>query len=129
MNDGEGKSCATCRSWKMDLRLNKPAVCRSPVVCVDWNQWAPRGVPEKTPVPAPEYGHYFKDVSHLMQLDIYRVLDLFGVTDPCIGHAIKKLLVAGGRGAKDVAMDVKEAADSLERWAVMQEENRRSENE
>ncbi len=72
-----------------------------------------------------EHSHYFKDVSHLDFVDVYRVLVLFGVTDPCIQHAIKKLLVAGGRGAgKDISTDIKESIDSLLRWQRMQDEVR-----
>lgn len=70
-----------------------------------------------------KHSHYFKNVSHLQQVDVYRVLDLFGVTDPCIQHAAKKLLAAGVRGAKDVNRDIQEAIDSLERWKAMQIEN------
>lgn len=66
-----------------------------------------------------KHSHYFKDVSKLETVDVYRVLKLFEVTDPCIAHAVKKLLVAGGRGAKSVEKDVAEAIDSLERWQVM----------
>lgn len=72
----------------------------------------------------PAHVHYYKDVSHLRTIDVYRVLVLFGVTDPCLAHAIKKLLVAGGRGAgKDKAKDVAEARDSLSRWQEMHEED------
>ncbi len=70
------------------------------------------------------HNHYFKDVSHLRTVDIYRVLTLFGVTDPCVGHAVKKLLVAGGRGAgKNIEQDVREAVDSCNRYLQMQAEN------
>ena len=63
-----------------------------------------------------KHSHYFKDVSTLLTIDVYRVLKLFNVTDPCLQHAIKKLLVAGGRGAgKDITQDLKEACDSIER--------------
>ena len=44
---------------------------------------------------------------------------MFEVTDPCLQHAIKKLLVAGGRGAKDEYKDVQEAIDTLSRWQDM----------
>ena len=71
-----------------------------------------------------KHSHYFKHVAHLKTLDVYRVLDLFEVTDPCIQHAVKKLLVAGGRGLKNLDKDVQEAIDSLQRWQVMQEENK-----
>lgn len=71
-----------------------------------------------------KHNHYFKDVRHLDTLDVYRVLSLFNVTDPCIQHAVKKLLVAGGRGAgKDISRDIKEAIDSLQRWQEMRQED------
>ena len=71
-----------------------------------------------------KHSHYFKDVSHLSSIDVYRVLSLFSVSDPCIQHAVKKLLVAGGRGAgKDIDKDIKEAVDSLVRWQEMQKED------
>lgn len=72
------------------------------------------------------YSHYFKDVSALQTVDVYRVLVLFGVTDPCLQHALKKLLVAGGRGSKDAARDVREAVVSLERWLEMRAEDEAS---
>ena len=64
--------------------------------------------------------HYYKDVSHLNTIDVYRVLKLFNVTDPCIQHAVKKLLVAGGRGAgKSIERDLREARDSINRALQM----------
>ena len=72
----------------------------------------------------PEHNHYFKDVQHLKTIDVYRVIELFEVSDPCIQHAIKKLLVAGGRGAgKSLDKDVKEAIDSLKRYQEMRQED------
>jgi hypothetical protein len=70
------------------------------------------------------HAHYKKDVSHLEWIDVYRVLGLFRVTDPCLQHAVKKLLVAGGRGAgKSMDQDVQEAIDTLSRWKDMREED------
>ena len=74
--------------------------------------------------PARPHSHYFKDVSKLKTIDVYRVLKLFNVTDPCLQHAIKKLLVAGGRGAgKDPRQDIQEAIDSLHRALGMMNED------
>lgn len=71
-----------------------------------------------------KHSHYYKNVRHLNDIDAYRVLERFGVTDPAIQHAVKKLLVAGGRGAgKDQLQDVQEAIDSLTRFQEMQSEN------
>lgn len=69
------------------------------------------------------YSHYFKDVSRLEVVDVYRVLELFRVVDPCIQHAVKKLLVAGGRGTKDLERDISEAIATLERWKEMRKED------
>jgi len=69
------------------------------------------------------YGHYRKDVRHLAMVDPYRICRLFKVTDPCIAHAVKKLLAAGARGAKSVDQDVAEAIVTLQRWQDMQAED------
>lgn len=70
-----------------------------------------------------EHNHYFKDVSHLETIDVYRVIDLFEVTNPCHQHAIKKILCCGQRGAKDAAKDTQEAIDSLKRALEMMRED------
>lgn len=70
-----------------------------------------------------QYPHYYKDVRHLAILDVYRVLDLFGVTDPCLQHAAKKCLCAGVRGAKDMLKDAQEARDTLNRKLAMADED------
>lgn len=64
------------------------------------------------------YAHYYKKVPNLY-IDVYRVLDAFEVSDPCVQHAIKKLLAAGKRGSKDAVKDINEAIVSLERWKDM----------
>ena len=69
------------------------------------------------------HDHYFKDVTHLKTIDVYRVLDLFGVSNPCIQHAVKKLLCSGQRGVKDTRQDVQEAITSLVRCLEMQTED------
>lgn len=75
--------------------------------------------------PTNKHGHYYKDVSKLQVIDVYRVLELFDVSNPCIQHAVKKLLVAGGRGAgKDITKDISEAIDSLRRWEQMVTEDK-----
>lgn len=73
--------------------------------------------------PSNKHAHYFKDVSNLISIDVYRVLELFEVTDQALGHAIKKLLVAGGRGAgKSIEKDIEEAIVSLQRCLQMKRE-------
>ena len=71
-----------------------------------------------------KHSHYYKNVKHFDTIDVYRVLQLFQVTDAAIAHAVKKLLVAGGRGAgKDMNKDIQEAVDSLQRFLEMQKED------
>lgn len=72
-----------------------------------------------------KHPHYFKPIpACATHIDVYRVLDLFQVADPCLQHAVKKLLVAGGRGAgKDQARDIQEAIDTLQRWQAMRAED------
>lgn len=73
------------------------------------------------------HSHYYKDVEFLKSIDVYRVLDLFGIANPGLQHAVKKLLVCGGRGAgKDFDKDVQEAIDSLNRCLEMRAEDERA---
>jgi hypothetical protein len=70
-----------------------------------------------------KHSHYYKEVKHLDYIDVYRVCDLFNVTDPCLQHALKKLLVAGGRGHKNIDRDVQDVIDSCLRWQEMRKED------
>ena len=74
-----------------------------------------------------KHSHYHKNVAHLESIDVYRVLELFGVTNPCLQHAVKKLLCAGVRGVKDQGKDIQEAIDSLQRALEMSNEDKRQE--
>lgn len=76
-----------------------------------------------------KHNHYFKPVAGLTHIDVYRVLQLFNVADPCLQHAVKKLLVAGGRGGgKDISRDIQETIDALRRWQEMRGEERPKES-
>ena len=66
---------------------------------------------------------YIVDISKYNKLDIYRILKLYEVSDPCLQHAIKKLLCAGKRGQKTFLQDVNEAMQSLQRFLEMQGED------
>lgn len=71
------------------------------------------------------HSHYRKDVRHLETLDVYRVIDLFGPMHPAQEHALKKIMCAGIRGAKDADKDIQEAIDSLVRWQEMRSEDQK----
>ena len=66
---------------------------------------------------------YIVDISKYNKLDIYRILKLYEVNDPCLQHAIKKLLCAGKRGVKNQTQDINEAILSLKRFLEMQGED------
>ena len=69
-----------------------------------------------------KHEHYFKNVSQLDKIDVYAVLRLFEVTDPCIQHAVKKLLCTGKRGHKDFQKDIQDSIDSLVRCQELHNE-------
>lgn len=62
-----------------------------------------------------QHNHYFKDVSNLNEIDVYMVLKLFNVTDPCLQHIAKKALCAGQRGHKDFKKDLQDILDTAKR--------------
>ena len=51
----------------------------------------------------------------VFRADVYSVLEAFDVTCQARGHAIKKLLMPGQRGAKSEVQDLKEALASVSR--------------
>ena len=72
-----------------------------------------------------KHSHYFKDVRNLDEVDVYRVCDIFAIDDSsgATQHAIKKLLLPGQRGGKDMRKDIAEAIDTLKRRLEMLEED------
>ena len=48
-------------------------------------------------------------------VDVYRVINAFGVSDPATQHAIKKLLCLGLRGHKDYLTDLNDSIESLQK--------------
>ncbi|MBX7019383.1 hypothetical protein EX238_14055 [Providencia rettgeri] len=47
-----------------------------------------------------------------VETDVYRVLDAFKVTDPCLQHLVKKALAPGDRGHKDLLQDYQDIIHS-----------------
>lgn len=58
-------------------------------------------------------------------MDVYDVLVAFNVTNPALQHAIKKMLMPGKRGHKDVVDDLSEASISIDRaiWIELDKQN------
>lgn len=71
------------------------------------------------------HNHYFRDVSNLQSLDVYRLLELFDVTCPVAQHVVKKALAAGQRGHKSMHKDWQDIADSAARKLEMLREDER----
>lgn len=64
---------------------------------------------------------YHKEVKGV-EIDVYDVLVVFGVSDPAVAHAIKKLLAGGRRGYKDYQQDLEEAKVSIDRAIELHQE-------
>ena len=72
---------------------------------------------------AVKHAHYKKDVKHLDYIDVYRIIDLYELHDPCFQHALKKILVPGARGHKDLTKDINDIIDTMQRKLEMIAEN------
>ena len=70
-----------------------------------------------------KHSHYKKDVKHLDCIDVYRIIDLYELNDPCFQHALKKILVPGARGHKDLTKDINDIIDTMQRKLEMLAEN------
>lgn len=120
------KVLGNCKIVAIVSNVNLPNDLHPMAAKIDWSLASSSDTQFTPPPPPPEprfHSHYFKDVRNLNEIDVYRVLKLFDVTDPCIQHAVKKLLVAGGRGAKNFVRDIREARDSLGRCLDMHNED------
>jgi hypothetical protein len=53
-------------------------------------------------------------------IDVYDILCAYGVSNPAVAHAIKKLLMPGQRGHKNATTDIKEAISALNRALELQ---------
>jgi len=68
--------------------------------------------------------HYFIDVSGYDRVDVYRLIELIGITCPVAQHVFKKAFATGKRGHKDLRRDWQDIADSAARRLEMIEEDR-----
>lgn len=91
--------------WELEMGENLPEVFKG----ASFNKPKPELEAKQ------KYPHYYIDVMDYDFIDVYRLFRAFGTTDHEVEHGIKKLLVAGKRGAKDAVQDLKEARASLDR--------------
>lgn len=67
--------------------------------------------------------HYFIDVSAYDRVDVYRLIELAGITCPVAQHVFKKAFATGRRGHKDLRRDWQDIADSAARRLQMMDED------
>lgn len=70
-----------------------------------------------------KHSHYYKDVSQLKYIDVYRVIQLYDIHDPCLQHALKKILCAGDRGHKSLREDIQNIIDTMNRKLEIMDED------
>lgn len=70
-----------------------------------------------------KHSHYFRDITGYKKLDVYRLLALFNVTDPCAQHIAKKAIACGERGHKDLRRDLQDIIDTAQRRLEMLDED------
>lgn len=73
------------------------------------------------------HDHYFIDVSKYDRVDIYRLIDLLGITCPVAQHVFKKAAATGKRGHKSLERDWADIADSAARRLQMMAEDAKPE--
>ncbi len=94
----------------------------------DKDEWAARYTrshPSLRGTPTPSrYQFEFKGV----QFDVYRLLEILGITHHAQAHALKKVIRAG-RSVKPLVQDIDEAIASLQRWREMAVEDAKGKDE
>lgn len=73
-----------------------------------------------TPVETVHFGNPAGGTPPLFKVDVYAVIEAFGVTCPATAHAVKKLLCAGLRGAKSRLVDLEESRVAIDRAIEME---------
>lgn len=71
--------------------------------------------------------HYFHQIPPgITEADIYRLIDIIGITCPVAQHVFKKSAAVGQRGHKDLRRDWQDILDSAKRKLEMLDEDDRS---
>lgn len=85
-------------------------------------------VTDQQPEPIDKGEKYQREIASGVFVDIYDVLEAWGVSCPARQHAIKKLLAAGQRGHKSEIKDLQEAQHSAHRAIMFQIEREKKAN-
>ena len=101
--------CEKCQQKEIDKKM--------------FRHFQPKREEDKKPFYIKEKTNKYKRKVPTLEIDVYDILKAFGVTNPAVQHAIKKLLCAGDRGYKDKVQDLKEALASISRAIELENEN------
>lgn len=71
---------------------------------------------------ARKHNHYFRPCPY-DSIDVYRIIEIFEITDPAAQHILKKCIATGKRGHKDERRDWEDIVDSAQRKIEMLEED------
>lgn len=69
-----------------------------------------------------KHNHYFRDCPY-NKIDVYRIIEIFEITDPVAQHILKKCIATGKRGHKDEQRDWEDIRDSAQRRLDMLKED------
>lgn len=111
----------TVRKQLLQL-LNDDAAATSFQSLNHYREWL-KGEVLRPAEPPTDHPHYFFDVSEYDFVDIYRLIEVIGITCPVAQHVFKKAAVTGERGHKDLTTDWQNIADSAKRKLQMIDEN------
>lgn len=74
-----------------------------------------------------EHSHYFFPIPEgITEADVYRLIEIIGITCPTAQHVFKKCCATGKRGHKDLRQDWKDILDTAKRKLEMLDEDERS---
>lgn len=115
-NDYEKRPSA--QEWPTDERIDRIGRDRTTEDMGHYDEQREEHKQQTKPV-SPQANKYDRTIigkygSGKCVVDVYRVLNAFPSGSPEIDHALKKLLAAGKRGAKDELQDLREAIQSIE---------------
>lgn len=70
------------------------------------------------------WSKYHREIKAGVFVDVYDVIQAWGVKNPALQHLIKKALQAGNRGHKNLATDLQDIIDSAKRAKELENELR-----
>lgn len=73
-----------------------------------------------------DVGAHYRYQYNGINLDPYRIIKVYGITEPAAQHALKKILCAGKRGHNTVIQDIDDVINAMNRWKEMILEDNKS---